>query len=106
MLDELLNPKYKDIRKTFYTYHYNGLDLLGSKKIKAQNNILSALESIGKLRQKINQQTVLMKLFFDTKYQEIAELYQTYGDVTVYEKIAKIDPSHEQTYKEYALKQK
>ncbi|MBI3189395.1 MAG: DUF4835 family protein [Ignavibacteriales bacterium] len=103
-IDEILNPNYRDIRKAFYTYHYNGLDLLESKHQKAQSNILSALESIGKLREKINQQTLLMRLFFDTKYQEIAETFMDYPDRSVYEKFAKIDQSHQKTYEEYALK--
>ncbi|MBI5214900.1 MAG: DUF4835 family protein [Ignavibacteriae bacterium] len=103
-IEEILNPNYRDIRKTFFTYHYNGLDLLQSKHEKAQNNIITALESIGKLREKINQQTLLMRLFFDTKYLEIAETFLDYPDRSVYEKLVKIDPSHQKTYEEYAYK--
>ncbi|MBI3193991.1 MAG: DUF4835 family protein [Ignavibacteriae bacterium] len=103
-IDEILNPNFRDIRKAYFTYHYNGLDLLQSKHEKAQTNILTALESIGKLRDKINQQTLLMRLFFDTKYQEIAESFLDYSDRSVYEKLVKIDPSHQNTYEEYAYK--
>ncbi len=103
-IDDILNPNYRDIRKAYFTYHYNGLDLLQTKHEKAQNNILAAIESIGKLREKINQQTLLMRLFFESKYLEIADVFLDYPDRTVYEKLAKIDQAHQKTYEESAFK--
>lgn len=104
LAEELLNPQYKDIRKAYYTYHYNGLDLLDSKRDKAQANIIVAIESIGKLKDRLNQQTLLMKLFFDMKSQELAESLLGYFDRSVYEKFARIDPAHQKTYEEHAMK--
>ncbi len=104
LMDDLLGPRNHDVRKAYYTYHYNGLDLLETKKTKAQANMLSAIESIGKLKEDLNQQTVLMRLFFDAKSKELAESFQGYFDRSVYEKFAKVDQAHQTTYEEYSRK--
>ncbi len=104
LMDDIFNPSNKDVRKAFYTYHYNGIDLLDVKHEKAQANIIKAIESIGKMKEQLMAQTLLMKLFFDTKYQELAESLQDYPDRSVYERIAKIDQPHQKTYEEFALK--
>ena len=102
LIDELINDRFRNLREAVYKYHYRGLDLLRSKPEKAKQNILSALEGIGNLQQKINTKSISMKLFFDTKYQEIAQTFVGYPDATVYLRIAKIDPSHQSTYEDYS----
>ncbi|MBI4546562.1 MAG: DUF4835 family protein [Ignavibacteriae bacterium] len=104
LVDELLNPKFRDLRDALYTYHYNGLDLLYKNPSKARKNILAALEKVGKLQNKINQPSLAIRLFFETKHLEIADTFRNDPDQTVYARLAKIDPSHQATYKEYSQK--
>ncbi len=104
LMDDILGPKNLDVRKAYYTYHYNGLDLLETRKTKAHANMIAAIESIGKLKDNLNQQTVLMRLFFDTKAQELAESFQNYSDKSVYETFAKVDQNHQKIYEEYSRK--
>jgi len=103
-VDELLNPKFRDLREAVYRYHYKGLDLLYKDPNKAKKNIFSALEKIRKLQKKINQRSLAMRIFFDTKYLEIAETFLDEPDRTIYLKLAKIDPAHQKSYEEYSLK--
>jgi len=100
LIDELLNPKYRDLREAVYRYHYRGLDLLYKDQEKARKTILSALEKIRKLQEKINESSVLVRLFFDTKYLEIAETFVNDPDLSVFTKLIKIDPSHQKNYEE------
>ncbi|HEV8538114.1 MAG TPA: DUF4835 family protein [Bacteroidota bacterium] len=106
LLDEILNPKYHDFREAAFRYHYRGLDLLYKDQVKARKNMLSALEKIGKLQEKINATSLSVKLFFDAKYQEIAEIFSHDPDPAILTKLTSADPSHRQAYEESRLKQR
>ncbi len=106
LIDELLSPKFQDFREAAYRYSYFGLDLLYKNEAKARKNMLSALEKIAKLRDKINQQSLVIRIFFDTKYLEIADTFLKDPDASVYAKLAQIDPSHQQTYDSYSQKRR
>lgn len=102
--DELMNPRNREFREAVEKYHYRGLDLMYKDEAKAKANILSALEKIDILQKKINQRSQLLKIFFDTKYLEIAETFLGYPDTDVFRRLAEIDASHQQTYDEYSKK--
>jgi predicted DNA binding CopG/RHH family protein len=80
------------------------LDLLAETPEKAKENIIKALEVIAKVRQTLNARSQAIKLFFDTKYLEIAETFLSSNDASVFLRLAKIDPSHQKTYDEYKEK--
>jgi hypothetical protein len=106
LIDELINPKFQDVRRAVHTYHRRGLDSLFSDQLTPYKRIISALDKIRKLREKINQPSLSIRTFFDTKYLEIAETFAGSSDLTVFNRISKIDPAHQKTYDEYAAKQK
>ncbi|MBS4027051.1 MAG: DUF4835 family protein [Ignavibacteriales bacterium] len=101
LINELLGPSFTPFRDAVFHYHYNGLDLLAEKKNEALNNILTALEAVAKLRTKLNARSYAIKLFFDTKYLEIAETFLQMNDPSVYARLNTYDPSHQKTYDEY-----
>ncbi|MBI5022287.1 MAG: DUF4835 family protein [Ignavibacteriales bacterium] len=101
IIDELLNPKFQDFRKAVHIYHFRGLDSLYTEKKLPLRRIFLALDKIGKLREKINQPTIIIRTFFDTKYLEISETFQRSKEPSIYSRIAKIDPEHQKSYDEY-----
>ncbi|MDI6766643.1 MAG: DUF4835 family protein [Bacteroidota bacterium] len=106
LIDELLNPKFQDFRKAVHIYYYRGIDSLFTKKTRPLKRMLQALDKIGKLRQKINQPSLVIRTFFDTKYLEIAESFQKYTDPAIYNRLSEFDPEHKKTYDEYFEKRK
>lgn len=104
LADELMNLKYQPFRLAFFTYHFDGLDLLASEKEKGLENILKAVETISQLRERQNPRSILARTFFDAKYMEIAEIFQQYHDRSVYARLVTADPSHQGTYDEYRSK--
>jgi hypothetical protein len=62
--------------------------------------MLRALEAIGAVRQKVNPQNLTLRVFFETKYLEIASIFESYPDRSVYVKLSRIDPSHTGIYEE------
>lgn len=101
---DYLNEKYQNFRKSFYEYHYNGLDLASEKPDLPIKSLLSFIKVIEDLRSKVFSRSMLLKVFFDTKYLEFCELLKDYPDKSVYDRLKKIDPAHISTYDEYQRK--
>jgi hypothetical protein len=106
MITEILDPRYEPVRRAVWKYHYCGIDSLALNPTRAYENILSALESIGTVRKTADPRGFPIKTFFDAKYLEIAEIFRTYPDPNVYQRLAAIDPSNQKTYDEYRAKRK
>ena len=100
LIEEILNPKYHDLREAVFRYHYRGLDLLHKDQVKGRRNMLSALQKLGILREKINSTSLAIRLFFEAKYKEIADRFALDPDPGIVAELAKIDPSHRQAYEE------
>ncbi|MBN1397813.1 MAG: DUF4835 family protein [Bacteroidetes bacterium] len=98
--DELNNMKYDSFRSSFNNYHFDGIDLLTSEQIKAQDNILNALESINEIQVRQGRGSVVIKQFFDAKSREIAEVFRNYPDRGIYDKLSTFDEEHRRIYQE------
>ena len=101
LVDALLNPKFQVVRQASCIYHFTGLDSLSLNPQRALGNVLSALEMIGKARTEADPRNLLIKTFFEAKHMEVADIFASYPDRSVYLKLGSIDPSHLQTYEEY-----
>ena len=104
IVDELCSPKYNGFRTAFNNYHFDGIDLLGTDKQKGLDNMLAAIASINDIRLHQNPTSIVVKQFFDAKYREIAEAFQTYPDRSVYETLSNYDQEHRSTYQEWKTK--
>ena len=98
LIDDILNPTLAPVRHAGYEYHFAGLDSLVLNPAQAQKRILMALERIGEARKKSDPRNLAMRVFFDAKHLEIAELFKDYPDPTIYKKLGQIDPMHISTY--------
>lgn len=101
LINEILDPRYVSFRKAMYDYHYNGLDLLQKQPEEAIATIDSALDVLIKIKNE-NPTSTLVKLFFDAKYMELAEILRNAKNKeTILKKLILADPSHQSTYLEY-----
>ena len=100
LVDELLNTLFQPARSASYTYHFCGLDSLSTDRPRALNNVIDAVKVIGAARQKVDSRNLVIKLFFESKAKELAELFLDYPDPRVYYLFSNIDPSHIKTYEE------
>ena len=100
LIDELMNVKFHDFRDALFRYHFRGLDLLHKDEARARKNIFAALDKIGKLQEKINVRSLVLRTFFDAKYQEIADVFLKDPDREIFARLSKIDPAHQTKYEE------
>lgn len=72
--ENLLSPVYEQFRKTMYEYHLHGLDKMVDDKRGAKENIA---QSIVGLQSLFNDRpnTFLIRVFMDTKSDEIVEIF-------------------------------
>ncbi len=98
IVQELLNSKFTDYRNAIFEYHWDGLDSLPYTK-NAYNHILNSLETISKIK-KNEPKTYAIDMFYETKNQEIADMFLTYGNKTIYDRLIILDPAHQRIYEE------
>lgn len=98
--EELLNPTNQLFREGWYAYHFRGLDLLATKPEKGYENIMLMVNNIKSLKQNSNPRAILFKIFFDTKYGELAEVFKGYNDKNIYQTLIQIDQAHQTSYEE------
>jgi hypothetical protein len=101
LIDEIQNPKFAPVRSASYQYHFAGLDSLASNPARGLDNMLEAIKAIGSVRLQADPRNQIIRMFFDTKYLEIADQFQKYPDRAVYALFARIDPAHQTTWEDY-----
>ncbi len=100
LVDDLLNDKFRPFREAIYDYYY-GIDIYSTNKKEGQQNIIKLINVLQSLREKMDLNTVLIKVFFDAKAGEIIERLKTYPDKEeIFTALKRIDPAHAGKYDE------
>lgn len=96
MVENLLHNDFKPLRNGMYTYHREGLDVLGEQAESGRDEITAALYNV-KTSADRKQGSYLLKLFFDAKADEITKVYSD-GFITNKNELAsmlkQIDPAN------------
>lgn len=71
--EQLLNNRFEEIRKFWYTYHREGLDNMYSKPAESRLKILSGIPKMAEIN-KENPRSVLIQFFFNAKSDEIVKM--------------------------------
>jgi len=94
IIEEILDPRNRELRRTYYFYHFGGLDHFVSQTEEARENILTALVSLQTLFDS-SVRSYVMDLFFSAKYKEISEIFRDSSQGgAVYDILAEMDPAH------------
>ncbi|MEZ4887732.1 MAG: DUF4835 family protein [Chitinophagales bacterium] len=103
LIENLMSNKFKNLRKAYFDYHLNGLDMLSSNQKNARTAINNAL----KLIQQVNQNTpnsMAVDIFVQAKSNEILDIFAS-DEVGppeksgAYNAMIKIDPANKPKYK-------
>lgn len=74
LIDNLSSTSFDEFKNFIYNYHCNGLDLMHSNQIEAKNNIMTYLSYLKPLKRR-NPNSILLKILFDAKSDEINEIF-------------------------------
>ena len=100
-IDDLMLPGCQSLRQASFIYHFMGLDSLALNPSRAQENVVRAIDIITKARANVEPRNLAFRCFFDAKYQEVAEVLESYPDRAIFRKLSVIDPNHQKTYDDY-----
>lgn len=76
LIDNVMNDRFKPMREANYKYHRQGFDLLTKDAELARKNIYASLELVNKVF-KVAPNTVLLLVFFESKSDELVNLYKS-----------------------------
>lgn len=73
IIDQLLSPRFQDMRSYWYTLHREGLDNMYNKPDTAKMKILNGLPKLSEVN-KENPNSILLQFFFNAKADEIIKI--------------------------------
>lgn len=98
IVQEILDPRYRELRQAYYIYHLKGLDHFVSKIDDARQSVVEAIQSLKNVYD-ASSRSYVMDLFFSAKYQEIGQILggSSLGG-EAYDILTELDPAHVSDY--------
>lgn len=96
LVNNVLQDNYEPLRKCYYDYHMNGMDILYDKKDEGVNNMLKAVKLIEEVY-KIRPGSFNIQSFFNAKSDELVNIYIKSPStirLQAFSLFAKLDPGH------------
>ncbi|NRD21152.1 DUF4835 family protein [Winogradskyella eckloniae] len=100
LIDNIMSPSFKSIRKANYMYHIEGLDIMNENQKDGKTKIISVFNELQKVH-KIRPNSFLMRVFFDAKADEILDILNGGPKVNIAqakELLIKIAPMYSQKW--------
>ena len=82
LIDNILSTTYKEYRKTMYDYHIKGLDIMATQPKAAKESIAESIMLLGQMDRR-RPNSYIMRVFFDTKADEILDIFSSGPKVPV-----------------------
>jgi Domain of unknown function (DUF4835) len=98
-VEDLLNEKYRPLREAIYDYYY-GIDIFNQNKKVGQQKIVKLIETLDAMKNKLDINSIFVKVFFDAKSGEIIDRLKDYQDKSIFNILKKVDPAHMAKYDE------
>ncbi len=103
LIEQLLSNNSKYYHKAIYTYHRWGLDMMADNLSLGKNNIISAINYLQKFKNENHNSDYLLKIFFDTKADEIVQIFSAGPPVNtafVINKLRSLAPNYDYKWDE------
>lgn len=96
LIDNILSPTFKEYRDVLYAYHREGMDQMSANPKVAKSAIVESVQMLQSMNNK-RPNSFLMRVFFDTKSDEIEQIFSggpTVNVSSLIETLTKIAPMH------------
>jgi len=101
LITDLTDMRYYDFRKIIFSYYVDGMDKLAADREKALTELEDVIARLASFKKnKMVGPSVFLQLFFDTKGQEIATLFNGYANKDVFKNLMFLDPSSSMIYQD------
>ena len=75
LIDNILSPTYKEFREVMYSYHMRGLDKMADEPKMSKTILIEQMNALNIMHRR-RPNSFLMRVFFDTKSEEIFEIFK------------------------------
>ena len=75
LIDNILSPTYKEYREVMYSYHLKGLDIMADEPKMSKTILIEQMNALNIMHRR-RPNSFLMRVFFDTKSEEIFEIFK------------------------------
>ena len=73
LIDQMLNNRFDDVRRYWYTMHREGLDSMAAKPVEARARILTNIKKLYQVNRE-NPSSILLQFFFNAKSDELLHM--------------------------------
>ena len=106
LVDNMVNDKYRGLRRASYSYHRRGLDVMGEKMADGRAQVLEAVLALQELyRQRPDPEMLAMTLFLEVKRDELINIFtgaQTSEKSKAVNALSEIDATNSSRYQQIA----
>lgn len=101
LINDITDMRNEDFRKLMFSFSADGLDSMTINKDIGLKNIENVIARMADFKNsKVTGPNELIQLFFDTKYMEIADMFNAYPSKDFFKNLRYLDPSHSTHYYE------
>lgn len=102
LVRELTDMRFEPLRKLFFAYYYDGLDLMAFEKEKAVQGLRSVVDDMVRFKDdKLMGPSALLQFFFNAKHKELADIFKGHDDeAAIFKELKYLDPEHISYYNE------
>lgn len=98
LISQIMDPRYRDLRKAYWNYHFTSLDHFVRDPDAAREHMMDVIEIIETLSADA-QRAYYLDQFFTAKYKEITAVFERSSLAgQAYDTLSRIDPSHLSEY--------
>ena len=98
LISQILDQRYRDLRKAYFDYHYHGLDRFVTTTERSRAAILQVLQDLEGLYTDVSRAYYLDQ-FFSTKYQELSAVFKGSSVASqAFDVLQQLDPAHLSDY--------
>tara|TARA_S200000501_G_C20847388_1_gene754171 strand:- start:787 stop:1671 length:885 start_codon:yes stop_codon:yes gene_type:complete len=101
LIDNILSPTYKEYREVMYSYHLRGLDKMADEPKMSKTILIEQMNALNIMHRR-RPNSFLMRVFFDTKSDEIFEIFKDGPKVSTSNLISilnRISPNHSEKWR-------
>ena len=101
LIDNILSPTYKEYREVMYSYHLRGLDKMANEPKMSKTILIEQINALNIMHRR-RPNSFLMRVFFDTKSEEIFEIFKDGPKVSTSNMISilnRISPNHSEKWR-------
>ena len=98
LVTQLLDPAFKPLRTAYFRYHFEALDRFTQEPEAARETVFSLLQELNELYE-MQGRSYALDLFFNTKYSELASVFQgSRMSTPAYSLLSVLDSAHMTEY--------